>query len=131
MSPSSSDVHNHLTSFQVTSMLTRPRFRPHLHVEVIPGEGVFVLSGARQALLQGRLYELVVPCLNGATVDDLCDVLHEKASPAEIFYTLSQLESKKYLCEDQDVLPGRTSRILVVAADRSGRRPSGGSRIAP
>ena len=48
-------------------MLNRPRFRPHFHVEVVPGEGVFLLSDARQTLLRGRLYELVAPWLDGRT----------------------------------------------------------------
>jgi ribosomal protein S12 methylthiotransferase accessory factor len=56
-------------------MLNRPRFRPHFHVEVVPGEGVFLLSGARQTLLRGRLYELVAPWLDGRPADDLCDRL--------------------------------------------------------
>jgi hypothetical protein len=85
-------------------MLTRPKFRPHLQVEIVPGEGVFVLSGSRKVLLRGRLFELVAPCLTGVTLDDVCNELHGKVSPAEIFFTLNQLESKKYLCEGQDVL---------------------------
>ena len=44
-------------------MLSRPRFRPHFHVEVVPGEGVLVLSDSRQDLLRGRLYELVATAI--------------------------------------------------------------------
>ena len=47
-------------------MLERPRFKPHLRVEVVPGEGAFVLSGGSQTLLRGRLYERVVPYLGAA-----------------------------------------------------------------
>src|SRR6476659_149369 len=86
------------------SMLSRPRFRPHFHVEVVPGEGVFLLSDSRQSLLRGRLYELVVPWLDGRTTDDVCDRLRGKASPAEVYYTLAQLERKDFLCEQEESL---------------------------
>ena len=35
-------------------MLERPRFKPHLRVEVVPGEGAFVLAGGSQTLLKGK-----------------------------------------------------------------------------
>ena len=44
-------------------MLDRPRFKPHLRVEVVPGEGAFVLSDGSQTLLRGRLYGRVAPCI--------------------------------------------------------------------
>ncbi|HEY7330056.1 MAG TPA: TOMM precursor leader peptide-binding protein [Gemmataceae bacterium] len=86
-------------------MLSRPRFRPHYHVEVVPGEGVFLLSDSRQTLLRGRLYELVAPWLDGRTAEDVCDRLGDKASPAEVYYALAQLERKGYLCEEDMALP--------------------------
>ncbi len=86
-------------------MVNRPRFRPHFHVQVVPGEGVFLLSGSRQVLLRGRLYELVAPWLDGRTVEDVCDRLQERVSPAEVYFTLSQLERKDYLCEEEEALP--------------------------
>jgi ribosomal protein S12 methylthiotransferase accessory factor len=86
-------------------MLKRPRFRPHFHVGVVPGEGVFVLSPAKHSLLRGRLYELVVPWLDGRTADDVCQRLRAEASPAEVYYALSQLERKDYLCEAEPALP--------------------------
>jgi ribosomal protein S12 methylthiotransferase accessory factor len=86
-------------------MLNRPRFRPHLHVEVVPEEGVFLLSDARQTLLRGRLYELMSPLLDGRTADDVCQQLRGRASPATVYYALAQLERKDYLCEQEDALP--------------------------
>jgi ribosomal protein S12 methylthiotransferase accessory factor len=86
-------------------MLIRPRFRPHFHVEVVPGEGVLLLSGTRQSLLRGRLYELVVPWLDGRTADDVCAQVRAEASPAEVYYALTQLERKEYLCEEEPALP--------------------------
>jgi oxazoline/thiazoline synthase len=85
-------------------MLKRPRFHPHLRVEIVPGEGVFLLSPSQQVLLRGRLYELVAPHLDGGTADELCERLQGRASAAEVFYTLAQLERKKYLCEEESLL---------------------------
>jgi ribosomal protein S12 methylthiotransferase accessory factor len=86
-------------------MLNRPRFRPHFHVEVMPGEGVLLLSEARHSLLRGRLYELVARWLDGRTANDVCEQLRGEASPAEVFYALTQLERKDYLCEEEAALP--------------------------
>jgi ribosomal protein S12 methylthiotransferase accessory factor len=85
-------------------MLTRPTFRPHLHVQVVPGEGVLLLSASRQTVLRGRLYELVAPWLDGRTADAVCERLRGQASPAEVYYALAQLERKDYLCEQEEVL---------------------------
>jgi hypothetical protein len=86
-------------------MLNRPRIRPHFHVEVVPGEGVLLLSQARHSLLRGRLYERVVPWLDGRTADEVCEQLRAEASPAEVYYALSQLERKDYPCEEEPALP--------------------------
>jgi ribosomal protein S12 methylthiotransferase accessory factor len=86
-------------------MLKRPRFRPHLYVEVMPGEGILLLSDARHSLLRGRLYELVAPCLDGRTADDVCVHLRSEAPPAEVYRALIQLERKGYLCEAEETLP--------------------------
>jgi bacteriocin biosynthesis cyclodehydratase domain-containing protein len=85
-------------------MLNRPRFRPHFHVAVVPGEGVFLLSGGRQTLLRGRLYELVAPWLDGRPADDVCDQLQDQASPAEVYFALAELERKDFLCEQEPSL---------------------------
>src|SRR6516164_7696203 len=86
-------------------MLNRPRFRPHFQVEVMPGEGVFLLSDSRQTLLRGRLYELVTPWLDGRTTEDVCNQLQGTASPAQVYYALAQMEQKDYLCEEEETLP--------------------------
>jgi len=52
-------------------MFRRPRLKPHLSIEVVPGEGVFLLSELRQVVLQGRLYEQVLPCLDGRPVEEV------------------------------------------------------------
>nr|UXE45632.1 hypothetical protein Hi04_10k_c5016_00041 [uncultured bacterium] len=85
-------------------MLSRPRLKSHLRVAAIPDEGVYVLSSAKQVLLRGRLYYLVVPLLNGSTTEEICERLSEHASPAEVFYTLGMLEKKGFLAETHETL---------------------------
>jgi oxazoline/thiazoline synthase len=111
-------------------MLQHPRFHPHLHVEVVRGEGVFLISPARQTLLRGRLYELVAPWLDGRTPNELCDRLQDTATPAEVFYTLAQLERKEYLCEQEAALPAGQAALWssqqiapAMAARRLADRP--------
>ena len=87
-------------------MLERPRFKPHLRVEVVAGEGAFVLSGGSQTLLRGRLYERVAPYIGGGrSADDVCDELEGQVSPAEVYYVITQLEQKGYLCEQEQIVP--------------------------
>jgi ribosomal protein S12 methylthiotransferase accessory factor len=86
-------------------MLNRPKFRPHFHVEIVPGEGVLLLSDSRQTLLRGRLYEQVAPWLDGRTAEELCHQLRGTATPAAVFYALAHLERKDYLCEEEQSLP--------------------------
>ena len=83
-------------------MLRRPRFKPHFHVEIVSNEGVFLLSETSQTVLHGRLYELVAPCLDGRTVDEVSARLRGRISPAQVYYTLDRLEKKGYLAESDD-----------------------------
>jgi ribosomal protein S12 methylthiotransferase accessory factor len=92
-------------------MLRRPRFKPHLRAEVVPGEGVFLLSEQHQVVLQGRLYELVAPCLDGLPVEAICERLRGQATAAEIFYTLAQLEKRGCLTESADVGPAAEAAL--------------------
>ncbi len=86
-------------------MLNQPRFKPHYRVQVVPGEGVFVLSDARQSLLRGRLYEQVVPQVDGRSIEDICDQLKNNITSAEVYFVLGQLDKKGYLCEKETSLP--------------------------
>ncbi|MHB1561339.1 MAG: TOMM precursor leader peptide-binding protein, partial [Isosphaeraceae bacterium] len=87
-------------------MLTHPRFRPHLHVEVVSGEGAFVIADARRSVLKGRPYELVVPWVGGGrSADEICDRVRDDLTPAQVYFVLGQLERKGYLCEANGTLP--------------------------
>ncbi|MGE5195413.1 MAG: TOMM precursor leader peptide-binding protein [Deltaproteobacteria bacterium] len=86
-------------------MLTRPRFKSHLQPAAVPDEGVFVLSGTKHVLLQGRLYELVAPHIDGRPADEICDRLAADATAAEVYFTLAQLERMGFLDEADDAPP--------------------------
>ena len=108
-------------------MFRQPRFRPHLHIEIVPGEGLFVVSDDYHTVLHGRLYELVVPLLDGRPVEELYGVLRDHASVAQIHYTLRRLEQQNFLCEAdecarpeeaafwtvQGIVPGTAARLLA------------------
>ena len=109
-------------------MLQRPTIKPHLRVTRVEGAGVFVLSELRQVILQGRLFELVTPYLDGRPVEQVCQQLAGKATPAQIFYTITALEKKGYLCESDAVSQSTDAAVWTIqdiqpgdAADRLAR----------
>jgi bacteriocin biosynthesis cyclodehydratase domain-containing protein len=109
-------------------MLKRPTIKPHLRVTRVEGAGVFVLSELRQVILQGRLFELVTPHLDGRPVEQVCQQLAGKATPAQIFYTITALEKKGYLCESDAVSQSTDAAVWTMqdiqpgdAADRLAR----------
>ncbi len=95
-------------------MMRRPRFKPHFRVEIVPGEGVFLLSEQSQTVLQGRLYELVASGLDGRPPQDLCDQLRGQASPAEVYYTVARLEQKGLLAESEDAVPAGEAALWSI-----------------
>jgi ribosomal protein S12 methylthiotransferase accessory factor len=87
-------------------MIQHPQFKAHFHVRTVPGEGVFLLSEKSQAVLRGRLYELVAPLIDGRrSADDLADQLDGRLSAAEVFHALGQLEKQGFLAEGNGPLP--------------------------
>lgn len=85
-------------------MLRCPTIKPHLKMQVVDGTGVFVLSEARQLVLQGELYELVVPELDGRPLDDVCRKLADRLAPSQVIYTVRNLEKRGFLCEQEGAL---------------------------
>jgi ribosomal protein S12 methylthiotransferase accessory factor len=81
-------------------MLTVPVFKAHLHVEVIPGEGVIVLSDQAAKALHGNGYEYVVRLIDGRhSTDEIVDALSQEMDPARVYYALNRLEAAGYLTE--------------------------------
>jgi ribosomal protein S12 methylthiotransferase accessory factor len=89
------------------AMFQRPVFKPHLHVQNVPGEGIFVLSGTQHTVLRGWLYELVVPQLDGCPVEQVYQQLSAYASVAQIHYTLRKLDEQGLLCEAAQSIDAR------------------------
>lgn len=95
-------------------MLRHPRFKPHIRIDRVDGAGVLVLSEARQLVLQGRLYELVMPALDGRPVEDVCRQLQTEASPAQVFHTIRKLESRGFLCEGNGQSPTTADALWTI-----------------
>src|SRR5579883_997343 len=99
-------------------MLNQPKFKCCFQVEIVETEGVFLCSERDSFLLNGRLYELLAPLLDGQhNIDEIVDkvipyLLPEKASAQEVisasanvYYALMQMEQKGYIVESDSSLP--------------------------
>jgi oxazoline/thiazoline synthase len=87
-------------------MLSTPVFKAHLHVEVIPGEGVLILSEEAAKALHGGAYEKVVPLMDGQrSTDEIVDALAGQVDAARVYYVLNSMESKGYLTEATSDIP--------------------------
>jgi ribosomal protein S12 methylthiotransferase accessory factor len=90
------------------SVIHHPQFKAHLHVEALPGEGVFLLSERGQAVLRGRFYEMVAPLIDGRrSADELVEELEGRLSAAEVYHVLRHLEKKGYLAASNGPVPTR------------------------
>ncbi|MBD2341184.1 TOMM precursor leader peptide-binding protein [Calothrix sp. FACHB-156] len=90
-------------------MLSQPKFKAHFHVEISPPKTVFLLSEKGHFVLNGRLYCLLAPLLNGLySVAEITQQLQGQATADEIIYALQQLERKGYITNANN-LPLRES----------------------
>lgn len=81
-------------------MLARPTFKPHLHVEVLPGEGLVLLSETHHVILSEPLYASVAPHLDGRhSADAIVAALSGQAKTAEVRRVLDDLERRGLLTE--------------------------------
>jgi bacteriocin biosynthesis cyclodehydratase domain-containing protein len=120
-------------SREESRMLQRPSFQPHIHVENVEGEGVFLLWETGQALLQGRLYQLIAPLVDGRrSSDQIVDALEGQVSAPQVYFALQQLAGRGYLLESDDGLdPGLAAlwSIQGLNASTAARRLAAG-RVA-
>lgn len=102
-------------------MRSRPRFKPHLRVEVVPPDLVFLQSETDYHVLEGRLYALLAPLVNGRhTVAGMADRLEGKLTILDVDYGLSVLRKKGYLAGDGDSAPDALAafrNVLGAGAD--------------
>lgn len=81
-------------------MLNTPAFKAHLHVELLPDEGVLILSEDTSNALHGRAYEKIVPLIDGhRSTDAIVDALAGQVDAATVYYMLGIMEAKGYLTE--------------------------------
>lgn len=79
-------------------MSSIPIFKPHLHVEVIPGEGALILSEEIARALHGDAYAEVVALIDGKrSADSIVDALAGRVDPAAVYYVLQVMRTKGYL----------------------------------
>lgn len=87
-----------------------PVFKAHLRIDVIPGEGVLVLSEDRSKALHGRVYELLAPLMDGSRDEDaLVDALAGSVDGAVVYYALSLLEESGLITESCPDVPRGTA----------------------
>lgn len=81
-------------------MLERPRFQPHLRVEIVAGEGLVLLSETDHVILPEPLYALVAAHLDGRySVDGIIAALGGQATAAAVRSVLADLERQGLLTE--------------------------------
>jgi len=87
-------------------MINTPAFKAHLHVEVIPGEGVLILSEEAAKALHGGAYEKIVPLVDGHRgTDEIVDALADQVDAARVYYVLNAMEAEGYLAEASPEIP--------------------------
>jgi ribosomal protein S12 methylthiotransferase accessory factor len=81
-------------------VISRPRFRSHLHVEIIDGDRVFLVAEGRHFVLSGRACVAVANSIDGQrTTDQIVDRLSGELNPTEIYHALLTFEKHGHLEE--------------------------------
>lgn len=92
-------------------MLKTPAFKKHLHLELVSGEGVLILSEEGANVLYGRTYEQVVPLIDGLrSTSEIVDALEGQVDSARVYYAIGIMESKGYLTE---AMPNISSEVAA------------------
>jgi len=88
-------------------VIVRPAFTPSFHVEVFADDNaVLFVSETEKLVLSGRLYCALAERIDGRRrADDLVELLSAEASPAEVYYALTQLEQRGLLAEADGSVP--------------------------
>ncbi len=82
------------------------RFKPHLHLETLPPYFTFLLSEREQFTLHGPIYSHLLPLLNGQQdVQEICTLLQDHLSIADIYYIIFRLKERGYLAVVNEMPP--------------------------
>ncbi|HBB34661.1 MAG TPA: adenylate cyclase [Cyanobacteria bacterium UBA8803] len=86
-------------------MLNKPILKPGFNWETLGTEDVFIISERDSIWLTGRLYQLLMPLMDGKhTVDEIAERLPE-ISTSEVYYALMLMQQRGYIVESDDTLP--------------------------
>ena len=89
----------------VVALIVIQQIKPHYTPITIPGEGVLLFYEGGARLLQGRLYERLIPLLDGThATDNLIRLLDAEFVAADIYLALISLQLKGYLCQSTTTL---------------------------
>ena len=81
----------------------QPQLKCCFRYQIVPSEGVFLLSEKGDSILRGPIYVHLIPFLNGQyTESEIIQNLTGKISAPEIYYGLERLRSKGYV---RDICP--------------------------
>lgn len=87
-------------------MSYRPQFKHCFRCEIVPSEGVFLLSEKGHFLLRGSAYMHLAPLLNGQhTLPEITEQLREQVSGPEVYYALELLKRKGYVRDATASMP--------------------------
>ncbi|MEV4581643.1 TOMM precursor leader peptide-binding protein [Nonomuraea jabiensis] len=112
-------------------MDARPSFRRHFRVEVIEGDGVFLINERDTHVLTGRSIEAVAGLLDGKhTVNDILVAVEPDIPPENVYYVLHTLRQRDLLVDVTEDVERRAAAYWemaglqaqeAVAAVRGGR----------
>ena len=81
------------------------RLRPQYRAVIVEGRGALLLSDRGDRALKGRLFERLLPLIDGgSSAAEVAKRLEAEHSPAEVFYSLSLLQAQGFLTSEP--LPG-------------------------
>jgi bacteriocin biosynthesis cyclodehydratase domain-containing protein len=76
----------------------RPRVKPYFNVQVVDGEGVYLLSETGQIVLPGRRSLTLVPLIDGTrTAEEIVEAASGEFSAAEVYFFLEEMRAKHYI----------------------------------
>src|SRR3954447_24460257 len=91
---------------------TRPRFKRCFHVEVVDGEGVYLVSDRKQYVLQGELARRLAPLLDGTRGhDEIVAALAPEYAPERTRRALAKLVERGYVVEADDAADPRRAPL--------------------
>ena len=86
--------------------MRQPRFKSCFRCEIVPSDGVFLISENEHFLLRGDAYIRLAPLLDGKhSVEEIIAIVQNDISAPEVFYLLTRLQSKGYIVEAKPSIP--------------------------